>query len=60
MSISRIRITKQHLKSVKKRHIYDGVWKYKQPKANPELERLTVMVMYDLFENFIKENTKEK
>jgi hypothetical protein len=54
MNVSRIRITRDHLKKIRKLHMYDGIWKYKKSKNNPELESLTVMVMFDIYKNLKK------
>lgn len=55
MHISRVKISRQHLKKIKLTHIYDGVSKYKQPKSNCEIETHTIIVLYDIFRNFITE-----
>lgn len=51
MNVSKIRITRGHLKKIKKLHMYDGIWKYKQSKDNPELDTLIVMVLYDIYDS---------
>ena len=57
MNISRILITRKHLKAFKKCRIYDGLRKYKQPKTVPEIDSLTVAVIYDIYSTMIKNSS---
>lgn len=44
-----IKNNKRSSEKIRKLHMYDGIWKYKKSKNNPELESLTVMVMFDIY-----------
>ena len=56
MNVSRVTITRDHLKKINHVHKYDGVRKYKQAKSNPEIDGLIVMVMYDIYYNLVKKD----
>lgn len=60
MNVSRVKITRDHLKKITRVHKYDGVRKYRQTKSNPELDGLIAMVMYDIYYNIVKTDEQEK
>lgn len=49
--VSRIQITRQHLKNFRKQRLYDGIRVYKTAKPDPELMRKTAAVLYDIYLN---------
>ena len=59
MNISRVMISRQHLKKIKSQHLYDGIRKYKNPKKNPEITKSTVIVLYDIYRTMINENSEK-
>lgn len=48
MTVSRIRISRNHLKNIKERHIYDGLYHYRKPKDKKDIDLLIVAALYDM------------